>query len=77
MEVFSGTPAFGSQPVSTKSTTSHGPEKGCKGSYSDEHLEQFADLARRNTPAYFMFNNVRMVEDAARFQGLVRQSVRR
>jgi len=77
MEVFSGTPAFGSQPVSTKSTTSHGPEKGCKGSYSDEHLARFANLACRSMESYFMFNNVRMVEDAARFQGLVRQSVRR
>jgi len=74
MEVFSGTPAFGSQPVST---TSHGPEKGCKGSYSDEHLARFANLACHSTESYFMFNNVRMFDDAIRFKRLVQRPVPR
>jgi len=53
----------------------HGPEKGYKGSYSDQHVEQFAELARSNRPAYFMFNNVRMIQDAARFQQVVQRSL--
>jgi len=41
--------------------------KGFKHVYSDEELQRLAEMISE-APAYVMFNNIRMLDDATRFQ---------
>ncbi len=48
----------------------HG-RKGWRYVYEDDELEELAEMIDAAETAYVMFNNIAMVEDAARFQSLV------
>lgn len=48
----------------------HG-RRGWRYSYEDAELEELHSLLPAGAPAYVFFNNIKMIEDAARFQELV------
>jgi uncharacterized protein YecE (DUF72 family) len=49
----------------------HG-RRGWRYQYEDAELEELVTLVPKRKPSYVFFNNVRMIEDAARFQEMVR-----
>jgi uncharacterized protein YecE (DUF72 family) len=51
--------------------------KGFKHIFTAEELQSVAALVPSNKPAYVMFNNIKMWDDAGRFQALVDSSSRR
>ena len=50
----------------------HG-RKGWRHVYEDEELEELLEMLAGAQWAYVLFNNLRMIEDAARFQELLRR----
>ncbi|HEX8491272.1 MAG TPA: DUF72 domain-containing protein [Pyrinomonadaceae bacterium] len=50
----------------------HG-RKGWRHVYEDDELEELLEMLTGAKSAYVLFNNLRMIEDAARFQELVRR----
>lgn len=50
----------------------HG-RKGWRHVYEDDELEELVEMLAGSKTAYVLFNNLRMVEDAARFQELIRR----
>jgi uncharacterized protein YecE (DUF72 family) len=50
----------------------HG-RRGWRYIYTDDELEELLEMLEPARTAYVMFNNVKMVEDAARFQELLRR----
>jgi uncharacterized protein YecE (DUF72 family) len=50
----------------------HG-RRGWRYVYTDDELEELLEMLVDATTAYVLFNNLRMIEDAARFQELVRR----
>jgi uncharacterized protein YecE (DUF72 family) len=51
----------------------HG-RKGYRYVYEDVELEELLGMLPKDKPSYVLFNNVRMLEDATRFQELIEQS---
>ncbi|HEX8475572.1 MAG TPA: DUF72 domain-containing protein [Pyrinomonadaceae bacterium] len=49
----------------------HG-RKGWRYVYEDDELEELSEMIAGAKTAYVLFNNIRMLEDAARFQELIR-----
>ncbi|MDB6023735.1 MAG: hypothetical protein JWQ04_3592, partial [Pedosphaera sp.] len=46
--------------------------KGFKHVYTDVELQKLSGMIPRGKPAYVMFNNINMVEDALRFVAMTR-----
>ncbi len=45
---------------------------GWRYTYEDSELEELAMMLPKNKTAYIFFNNIRMTEDAAKFQEILR-----
>jgi uncharacterized protein YecE (DUF72 family) len=52
----------------------HG-RKGWRYVYEDDELEELLSMLPAERPSYVFFNNVRMLEDASRFQDLIARKI--